>query len=208
MNYNKTYLLLIEKAKSRFEYDGYFEIHHIQPRSLGGSNDPDNLVKLTAKEHYVAHLLLAKIYGGPMVTAAWMMTNTRGKRSSSRMYARLREDHANRMSIINTGKRHSADTKKKMSENQQGKILSGETKKKISDSHTGKVKSKKHLENISKSLKDSKAHKEQLKKLHESLKGKSNSHKGKTHSSEHIAKRVGKRKENNRIKKEILEGKK
>lgn len=38
----------------------YYEKHHIVPRSLGGSNDKDNLVKLTAREHYVCHLLLVK----------------------------------------------------------------------------------------------------------------------------------------------------
>jgi len=37
-------------------------MHHIIPRSLGGLNDKINLVNLTAREHYIAHLLLWKIY--------------------------------------------------------------------------------------------------------------------------------------------------
>ena len=40
----------------------YFESHHITPKWLGGSNKKENLVLLTAKEHYLAHLLLWKYY--------------------------------------------------------------------------------------------------------------------------------------------------
>jgi len=39
--------------------DGY-EIHHIIPKSLGGSDNKENLVLLTAREHYIAHWLLYK----------------------------------------------------------------------------------------------------------------------------------------------------
>lgn len=62
MNYKMIYDMLIEKGKSRTKIDGYFERHHIIPRCCGGTNDDDNLVNLTAKEHYVAHHLLVKIY--------------------------------------------------------------------------------------------------------------------------------------------------
>ena len=58
MNYKKLYETLIHNAKERDMVDGYTEIHHIIPRSEGGSNDKDNLVELTPKEHYVAHKLM------------------------------------------------------------------------------------------------------------------------------------------------------
>ena len=32
---------------------GYYEKHHIQPKSLGGSNKKENLVRLTAREHFI-----------------------------------------------------------------------------------------------------------------------------------------------------------
>lgn len=38
------------------------ERHHIIPRCIGGTNDKNNLVLLTPREHYIAHLLLVKIY--------------------------------------------------------------------------------------------------------------------------------------------------
>lgn len=62
MDYKKHYSLLILKAKSRDKNEGYFENHHINPRSMGGDNSKDNLVKLTGREHFIAHILLHKMY--------------------------------------------------------------------------------------------------------------------------------------------------
>lgn len=59
------YLVRYERLISHFRnlcLDGYTETHHIQPKCLGGTNDKSNLVRLTAKAHYVAHHLLHKAY--------------------------------------------------------------------------------------------------------------------------------------------------
>lgn len=61
MNYKKHYLNLIENAQNR-EVSGYTERHHIVPRCIGGNDDASNLVSLTAREHFIAHLLLMKMY--------------------------------------------------------------------------------------------------------------------------------------------------
>lgn len=61
MNYQKHYDLLCERAKNRVN-KGYTEKHHIVPRCLGGTDEKENLVRLTPEEHYVAHQLLTKIY--------------------------------------------------------------------------------------------------------------------------------------------------
>ncbi len=60
--YGTIYNLLIQNAqsKNRNKKDGYFESHHILPRSMGGTNQKTNLVLLTAREHYIAHLLLVR----------------------------------------------------------------------------------------------------------------------------------------------------
>jgi hypothetical protein len=63
MNYQKIYDSLIERAKKRELLD-YKELHHIIPRCLGGDDSPENLVYLTAEEHFLAHQLLIKIYPG------------------------------------------------------------------------------------------------------------------------------------------------
>jgi hypothetical protein len=41
---------------------GYSERHHIIPKCMGGDNTPDNLCFLSAREHFIAHFLLIKIY--------------------------------------------------------------------------------------------------------------------------------------------------
>ena len=64
-NYQKKYQKFIKSRpiRTKIKYDGC-ETHHIIPKSIGGSNDKDNLVVLTPKEHYIAHRLLAKCYTG------------------------------------------------------------------------------------------------------------------------------------------------
>jgi hypothetical protein len=61
--YNTWYNRITENAKTR-ALDGYKERHHIIPRSLGGSNSKENLVDLTAREHFICHWLLIKMYSG------------------------------------------------------------------------------------------------------------------------------------------------
>ena len=65
MNYFKHYQLLCSTRKTMNRQKGdsqYYEKHHILPKSLGGDNNNANLVLLTSKEHYLAHLLLYNHY--------------------------------------------------------------------------------------------------------------------------------------------------
>ena len=59
MNYLKVYCNLIRKAENRIPPEGYTEKHHTFPKSIFGNNT--RVVVLTAREHYIAHTLLAKI---------------------------------------------------------------------------------------------------------------------------------------------------
>lgn len=60
--YLNVYNKIIQKRFNNPLYTEYGEKHHILPRSLGGSDDLSNIIKLTAKEHYICHHLLIKIY--------------------------------------------------------------------------------------------------------------------------------------------------
>lgn len=57
--------------------NGYTESHHILPKSLGGSDDVTNLVKLSSKEHFIVHQLLPRFISGrghyKMIKAAQCM---------------------------------------------------------------------------------------------------------------------------------------
>ena len=61
--YTNWYNSLINKAKDR-TITGYTEKHHIIPSALGGTNEKDNIVKLTPREHFICHLLLTKMTTG------------------------------------------------------------------------------------------------------------------------------------------------
>ena len=76
--YTRWYYEIIEKAKIRICED-VTEKHHILPKSLGGSDTPENLVALTCKEHFICHWLLTKMTVSKekvkMVFALRMMMN-------------------------------------------------------------------------------------------------------------------------------------
>lgn len=85
--YTRWYNQIVERARFRI-IDTYTETHHIQPRSLGGSDDIDNVVELTAREHFICHWLLVKMTTGEahykMLNALRMM---RAEKQGQRRYA-------------------------------------------------------------------------------------------------------------------------
>jgi len=83
MNYSEAYKSLIS-TRQLINHSGYTELHHIKPKSLGGGDEKNNLVKLTAREHFIAHKLLAKIHGGGMWAALAFMS--RGCTKSAKGY--------------------------------------------------------------------------------------------------------------------------
>lgn len=137
--YTTWYNLLINNAKNR-KIDGYTEKHHIIPSSLGGTNDDDNLVKLTAREHFVCHLLLIKMVEGKskkkMSYALWLMCNLKNHLQPDRyfptstVYENIRKIHSDLLSKMTKGKkknyssflgkRHSENTKKLQSDIKKG----------------------------------------------------------------------------------------
>lgn len=58
--YTKWYYQIINSAKQN-PHCGYTEKHHIIPKSLGGDNSKENLVRLSARQHYICHVLLVKM---------------------------------------------------------------------------------------------------------------------------------------------------
>ena len=103
MNYAKVYEQLITKAKERGNISEYTEVHHIIPRCLGGSNDKDNLIRLTGREHFIAHWLLHNMHpaNDKLFYAFLMMTRISGNQNrytpSSRVIAYLRKESSERM---------------------------------------------------------------------------------------------------------------
>lgn len=155
MNYLGTYNALIVKAKLRYNITGYTEIHHIIPKSFGGGNSDDNLVKLTGREHFIAHRLLAKIYpNSGMAHAVFRMAcANNGKYGviNSRTYEYLRKQHAIQVSTDTEankkkgdfwrGKKQSEAHKQKRTEarkNNGNPWTSQETSRKMSSALVGR----------------------------------------------------------------------
>lgn len=116
MNYYQIYHNIVSNRKLNKPLGGYTEVHHILPRSLGGSDSVDNLVHLTAREHYICHLLLTKMYEVgtteyyKVVHAYMMMCNAttngshnRSYRVNSRIYSKLRLEYSKLMSASQVG---------------------------------------------------------------------------------------------------------
>lgn len=57
--YSRWYFKIVESARL-VSRAGYVEEHHIIPKSMGGLDTPENIVKLSAREHFLVHLLLTK----------------------------------------------------------------------------------------------------------------------------------------------------
>lgn len=92
MNYQHHYDLLVQRARERTKPEGYVERHHVIPRCMGGNNTSNNLVYLIAREHFVAHQLLMKIYpeSTKLVIAAFLMMGGSGERPNNRKYGWLK----------------------------------------------------------------------------------------------------------------------
>lgn len=60
--YKKWYLNIIEDRKNRIlDTNEYYEKHHIIPKSIGGEDKQFNIISLTAREHFICHLLLIRM---------------------------------------------------------------------------------------------------------------------------------------------------
>lgn len=167
--YLQWYSALITQAINRSTPVGYTETHHIIPRSLfrqscnNLTSDPDvpeNLVILTAREHYICHKLLTKFTEGRnrylMIYALWRMTNTNTQNQryqiSGTEYQKNRELLAEARKgkpAWNRGIPRTSQEKAKMSVAKKealnkngnwhlGKKRSLETRKKLSEKRKGK----------------------------------------------------------------------
>lgn len=113
MDYQKIYNQIIERAQTR-QLEGYKEKHHIIPKCLGGSNEKENLVELTAREHFLCHILLCEIHPKESKLKHALFLMAIGKQKikektyiiGSRIYERLRQEYSQMLK----GKTHSEET--------------------------------------------------------------------------------------------------
>lgn len=147
--YTRWYFSIVSNAKQ--DINNYFEKHHIIPKCMGGSNDCHNMVKLTAREHFICHLLLIrmtdKIHRSKLVYAAWQQSRSAKFRTRvvSRHYETLRRQLSEsyrgikRKPFTEKTRTNMSASKQGHRNNMYGKNHTETTKAKISSSKRGKL---------------------------------------------------------------------
>lgn len=87
MNYQRIYNQFIADRRTKedalIQSGEYKERHHIIPKSLEGTDEPSNLIYLTAGDHYFAHLVLAYCHGGSQWNSILIMMERRSRKGAS-----------------------------------------------------------------------------------------------------------------------------
>ena len=158
--YSIVYYTIVERAKSRV-LDEYTEKHHIIPESFykqrsrkgpagwleGNPEAPENIVRLTAREHFICHLLLPRMTTGvatrKMNYALWSIVNGRDHSKKKERYKVTSRQYVFiRLSVSQAA-----------SETHKGKVVSDITKKLIAKARTGQpstFKGKNHTDKTKK----------------------------------------------------------
>jgi hypothetical protein len=114
MDYTKIYNQIIERAQTR-KLEEYVEKHHIVPKCIGGLDIKENMVELTAREHFICHKLLCVIYPNEpkLLYALWLMAIGKKRSKSidpyvitSREYERIKIEFITRRKQVKVTQHH------------------------------------------------------------------------------------------------------
>lgn len=173
----------------------YFERHHIIPVCMGADKSrklsSDNIVLLTAREHFIAHLILAEIYPDnyKIVYSLFAISNQRSKDlkrhiTSAKTYERIKIEFAKKQSEAKKGKPGipwSEESKKKLSQSAKGRKIYQETREKLRNCNLGKKYGSETKEKLSKIHRGRKHSENTKEKIRQSKIGNKNPMFGKTH---------------------------
>lgn len=148
--YTNIYFNIIKSAQIRDLLSGYSEKHHIIPKSLGGSNKKDNLVILTAREHFICHWLLTKMVLGQDKYKMWNAfscmlyreTDSQQRyKISSKVFENIKKEGSKIKSNRFSGENNPMYGRRGKDHPSFGKTVSAETKIKQSIAHYGQTRS-------------------------------------------------------------------
>ena len=166
---NNKYLKWYEELTSK-NATGIVEKHHIVPKSIIPNN---NLVSLTLRQHYIAHLLLVKcvnpIYRKKMLYAVTAMKFKIVNRIeiNSRLFEKLKIEANTARSEALKGRTHTPEARAKIKEKRALQVISDETKQKMSIARKGRKQPPAVVEKTRQAHIGSKRSKETKQKLRE-----------------------------------------
>ena len=151
LDYAKIYKSIMDRAKGRSIY-GYSEKHHVIPKCLGGTNCQTNIVSLFAREHFLAHQLLVKMYPSNrgLAWAALLMANREMfNPGQSKRYDWLRRESGRHSSEEKKGKKPiMTPAKVNCMKSRIGVPLTEEHRQKVSKALKGKPFTESHREAV------------------------------------------------------------
>ncbi len=133
---------IFQRKKGILKKDEIFEFHHILPKCLGGEDSKENLIPLTPREHYLAHLTLWKIYPheNGIALALWAFNGAFKKEGfefqkglPSKIYQKLKESID--FGASQRGIKKSPEFCENLRKKRLGKKNSEETKRRIKEHH-------------------------------------------------------------------------
>lgn len=136
MDYQRIYDQFIVDRLTKQSGLIHHDKHHIVPRSLGGSDDPENIILLDPGEHLFAHIVLARIHGGALSYAAYRMNASKryaGRRSRSN-FAWLRSQHREAVRAASIERSRKPDARQRVAAMSSGRERSAKEREKSSAS--------------------------------------------------------------------------
>ena len=185
-NTYETFINNILSTRGRFACgDEYHESHHVIPRCMGGTDAKENLIDLFAKEHFIAHKLLAEENpdNDKLVYAWWMMAHIGRVEITEDEY----EESKKTISKIMSERVISEETKSKISEKTKERFRDKENHPMLGVSPRDRMDEETYIlwrEHISNSINGENNPMYGRQHSDESKRKNSEAHKGRTHSDE------------------------
>jgi hypothetical protein len=159
VNYTRHYEILVDRAKLRV-LDVYTEGHHVIPRCMRGTDEPENIVRLTPEEHYVAHQLLVRMFPeerGLVFALLAMGMNKAGRRPNNKQFGWIRRRVAAAIREHKTGVPRPREMMEKIWAGTRGRKAPAHEIGKMKAALTGRKLSPEHVAAVSAALKGRKS---------------------------------------------------
>lgn len=200
MNTYREFINNILDTRGRFNCgDEYCERHHIKPRCLGGDNEEGNLIDLYAREHFIAHKLLAQENpeNEELIYAWWMMAVVKG--DNQERYELTPEEYEEAKKFLSEvqrvrriGSKASDETRIRMSTSNKKRWSSQEAREEQSRKLSGRIFSEESLQKMREAAQRTHADTEWKRKMRDANLGKVVSNETRKNMSDaHIGKGVG-----------------